>query len=378
MILASDDIRRLTMTRPTHVTLYPDNLRHNYALAKAHATGPVWAVVKADAYGHGARFCATELAPVADGFAVACVDEARALRHFGIEQPILVMQGAYRSSEWRDAESLNLTMMVHHLDQLDFIPSQLGQIDVWLKVNSGMNRLGVNFEEVDQVLALVDRHPSLNLTQVASHFATADRQQDPLFRRQQACMASRQWPVQLSFCNSAALFNAAEIADGVSRPGIMLYGASPLADKRASDLGLKPVMSLQSAIISTHDVAVGDSIGYGQAWVAERPTKVGVVAIGYGDGYPRCAPNGTPVAVDGVICPLIGRVSMDMITVDLTDYPEAHIGSQIECWGLHVDVDQVAALCHTIAYELFCQITPRVARQLESCVAHLDNNKDNE
>lgn len=352
------------MTRPTHVTLYPDNLRHNYALAKDRAKGPVWAVLKADAYGHGARFCATELAVVADGFAVACVDEARALRHFGIQQPILVMQGAYRTSEWQDAESLNLTMMVHHQDQLDFIPPQLGQIDVWLKVNSGMNRLGVNLDDVDRVLDLIDSHNSLNLTQVASHFATADRHQDVLFRQQQACMASRSWPVQLSFCNSAALFNAADIADGVSRPGIMLYGASPLANQSAGDLGLKPVMSLQSAIISTHEVAVGESIGYGQAWIAERPTRVGVVAIGYGDGYPRSAPNGTPTSVDGVICPLIGRVSMDMITVDLTDHPQARIGSQVECWGVDVDVDQVAHLCQTIAYELFCQITPRVARQV--------------
>lgn len=355
------------MTRPTHVTLFPENLRHNYRIAKSLANGLVWAVVKADAYGHGARFCAVELASLADGYAVACVDEAKALRHFGIKQPILVMQGAYRSSEWQDAESLQLTMMIHHEDQLDFIPPQLGPIDVWLKVNSGMNRLGINLPQVDDVLAMIERHPSLRLQQIASHFATADIANDALFQQQQARMASRQWPVPVSFCNSAALLQPTTVlngvSQGVSRPGIMLYGGSPLAHKSSNELDLKPVMSLQSAVISTHEVAIGESIGYGQAWIAERPTRVGVVAIGYGDGYPRRAPNGTPVAVDGIICPLVGRVSMDMITVDLTDHPSAQIGSVVECWGEHVDVDVVAELCHTIAYELFCQITPRVVRQ---------------
>ena len=168
-------------------------------------------------------------------------------------------------------------------------------------------------------------------------------------------------------CNSAALFrpravNSQTLTDAISRPGIMLYGGSPLLEKTAAELGLKAVMTLQSELISTHPMTVGERIGYGGDWQAKRDTHVGVVAIGYGDGYPRHAPSGTPVLVDGIVCPLIGRGSMDMITVDITDHPSAKVGSPVELWGEHLSADRIASLCGTISYELFCQITPRVKR----------------
>ena len=180
-------------------------------------------------------------------------------------------------------------------------------------------------------------------------------------------MASRKWPAPFTLCNSAALYRArrvnnVDLKDAISRPGIMLYGGSPLLEKSAHELGLKAVMTLQSEIISTHPMKAGECIGYGGDWQAQRNTNVGVVAIGYGDGYPRHAPSGTPVLVDGIECPLIGRVAMDMITVDLTDHPNAAIGSPVELWGEQLSADRIASLCGTISYELFCQITPRVKR----------------
>ncbi|WP_430460310.1 alanine racemase [Thalassolituus sp. LLYu03] len=351
------------MTRPTRAVINWSHLRHNYELVKATGTGRTYAVIKANGYGHGLLNCARALSG-ADGFAVACVDEAMVLREAGIQRKIVVLQGAYDGAEWKLAAEHNIQLVVHHEQQLDerdsiTLPATVG---VWLKINSGMNRVGFRPEQADAVLARISADDKLDLRHVMTHFAAADEADSGSFAEQVALMSSREWPVSLSLSNSAALFRGTGIEEGVRRPGICLYGSSPMPHKTAAELGLKAVMSLESRVISTHKVPAGEAVGYGADWRAERDTRVGVITVGYGDGYPRHAPAGTPVLVDGVECPLIGRVSMDMITVDLTDHPLAHIGSHVELWGDHLSVDRIAALCGTISYELFCQLTPRVKR----------------
>lgn len=356
------------MTRPTRALINWSHFRHNYQLAKSGVSGKAYAVIKANGYGHGLVNCARALSS-ADGFAVACVDEALALREAGIRRPLVVLQGAYDAHEWTLAAEHKIQLVVHHRKQLqDRASATLSQpVGVWLKINSGMNRLGFRVSEADGILALISADEQLELRYVISHFSSADEWQSPVLAAQLDTLYSRDWPVPLSISNSAGLLtekriNNELVAEGLSRPGIMLYGSSPLNYKSAAELGLKAVMSLESQLISTHDVPAGETVGYGGDWTAERDTRVGVVAIGYGDGYPRHAPAGTPVLVDGVECPLIGRVSMDMITVDLTDHPHAQIGSPVELWGEHLSVDRIAELCGTISYELFCQLTPRVKR----------------
>lgn len=356
------------MTRSTHALINWTHFRHNYGVAKQLADGEAYAVIKANGYGHGMVACATALSE-ADGFAVACVDEALTLRKAGIQRPILVLQGAYDSDEWLQASEHGLKLVVHHQQQLEAAAEAKLKHTVvcFLKINSGMNRVGFRLDEVDEVLQQAESIGQLEFECVMTHFSSADEPDSQAFNQQLEYMAKRPWHLPFSLCNSAAIFRPRLVggeflSDAISRPGIMLYGSSPLQDKSAVELGLKPVMSVRADLISVHSMAAGEHIGYGGTWQAERDTIVGVVAIGYGDGYPRHAPNGTPVWVNGKICPLIGRVSMDMITVDLTDHPAAQIGDTAELWGEHVNVDELAKLCGTISYELFCQLTPRVRR----------------
>ncbi len=240
------------MTRPTHLVLNWSNLRHNYAQARALADGKTYAVVKANAYGHGMLACAKAL-PEADGFAVACVDEAQLLREGGITQPILVLQGAYDAGEWQKACELNVQLVLHHEKQLqDRQQAKLNQpVQVFLKINSGMNRVGFTLDQVDAVLAQLAEDSQLQLQTVMTHFSSADEPDSPAFGAQLSYMASRAWPAPLCLSNSAALYRSRPLKDSISRPGIMLYGASPLLEKSAAELGLKPVLSLRSKLIST-------------------------------------------------------------------------------------------------------------------------------
>lgn len=352
------------MTRAAQALLKFSNLRHNYRVARKSAPGKAWAVIKANAYGHGILPCAKALAAEADGFAVACVDEAMTLRDAGIEHPLLVLEGAFDSQEWELASRHSLRLAVHHPLQLkDCRNASLDNpVRVWLKINSGMNRLGVRFEDAPEMIARLHNDPNLRLEQVMSHYASADEEDPAFYLQQQKRMMQHKWPAPVSISNSAGIMRGGADGETAIRPGIMLYGSSPLAGKSAADLGLKPVMTLQSALISTHKVPAGETVGYARAWTAPRDSVIGVVAMGYGDGYPRHAPAGTPVNVAGQTCPLVGRVSMDMITVDITDAPQAVVGSPVELWGELVDVDEVARLSGTISYELFCRLTPRVPR----------------
>lgn len=355
------------MTRPTYALISLDHLRHNYRLAKQKSVGSSYAVIKANAYGHGLLECARAL-PEADGFVVARVDEGVLLRQGGISQVVVVLQGACSAEEWQEAARHQLQLVIHHEQQLAQAESLTlsDHIQVWLKINTGMNRLGVRPEEAQRLIMRIQASQSLHLAQVMTHFASADtgnsREIDPAL----AALDSQSWPAALSVNNSAALLtglaNIVESNESVSRPGIMLYGSSPLLQQSADELNLKPVMTLNSQIIHTHQVKAGESVGYGADWQAPKDSRIAVIAIGYGDGYPRQARQGTPVLVDGIECPLIGRVSMDMITVDVSAHPGAGIGTPVELWGERLEVDRVAHYCDTIAYELFCQLTPRVKR----------------
>ncbi|GGY48090.1 alanine racemase [Bacterioplanes sanyensis] len=357
------------MTRATRAVINWANLRHNYQLARQHSAGKALAVVKADGYGHGLENCARALGD-ADGFAVACVDEAVRLREAGIKRSILVLQGAYNREEWLIASQLGLQLVVHHEQQLQHAEAENlpNLVPVWLKINTGMNRVGVFPEQAKACVERIQQHSQLQLVSVMTHFANADTGQPedvaaPMALLQQ--VADELPGIQLSACNSAAILGDNGLADDISRPGIMLYGSSPMLQQSAAELGLKSVMNLQSEVISIHAVKQGDAVGYGGDWVAQRDTTLAVVAIGYGDGYPRHAPSGTPVMVAGVECPLAGRVSMDMITVDITDHPQCEqlqVGAEVQLWGDQLDVDRIASAAGTIAYELFCQLTPRVKR----------------
>lgn len=350
--------------RPARALIDLDALRHNYRLAREVSGARALAVVKADAYGHGAVRCAQALAELADGFAVACIEEALELRAAGIRAPILLLEGFFEADELALIAEHELWCVVHSAWQLEAIEhARLARpLQVWLKLDSGMHRVG--FHPADYRAA---HQRLLACAQVAkvvlmSHFARADEPDCPRTAEQLALfMAAREGlAAEISLCNSPAVLGWSQLLPPHStdwvRPGIMLYGASPFAQPQALAERLRPVMTLESKIISVRELPAGEPVGYGARFVSERPTRVGVVAMGYADGYPRHAPSGTPVVVDGRLTRLIGRVSMDMLTVDLTDLPQAGLGSRVELWGTQVPASAVASAADTIPYQLFCNL----------------------
>ncbi|HWV09500.1 MAG TPA: alanine racemase [Pseudomonas sp.] len=354
--------------RPLVATIDLTAIRDNYALAKRCAPGrQAFAVVKANAYGHGVREVVTALHDEADGFAVASLEEAAAVRALHAEARILLLEGCFEAAEYPLAAQMKLDVVVQGEQQAQqLVSAALAQpLNVWLKFDSGMHRLGF------EAAALRDWHVRLaGAQQVAelnliSHFACADEQGHSLTEAQLEGFLDL---LDLDFdqrtlANSAAILMIPAAHMDWVRPGIMLYGASPFADRSAAELGLKPVMRLNAALIAIRDVAAGESVGYGATWVAERDVRIGTVSCGYADGYPRHAPSGTPVVINGQRVPLVGRVSMDMLAVDLTDLPDAQIGDAVELWGEHVPVDEVAQAAGTIGYELLTQVTARVPRR---------------
>ncbi len=359
------------MARSTQAVIKLQHLKDNYQLAKKYSQH-AYAVIKADAYGHGLIPCAQALAD-ADGLAVACMDEALQLRQQGIVNPILVLEGGYDEDEWLAAIEHDIEMVLHHQSQLAILiaESHFKNVKLWLKVDSGMNRLGFRLNESHDIFEQC-RHAGLTIKVLMSHFACADdlAKEKTLNQCQLIADIYQQqkelWPnLILSTNNSAAIIGWPEITDHISRPGIMLYGSSPLIKETKHCDKLKPVMTLSAKIIASHTVSAGESIGYGDAWVADRTTRVGIVAIGYGDGYPRSAPSGTPVWCNGKRLQTLSRVSMDMLCIDISEQTDIDIGSEVELWGEHVNANEVAKLCNTISYELFCQLTPRVKRVYE-------------
>ncbi|AUB82387.1 alanine racemase [Candidatus Thiodictyon syntrophicum] len=358
------------MARPTRARIDLDALRHNFLVARELAgSARLVAVVKANGYGHGAVPVARALVGAADAFGVACVEEALELRESGISAPILLLEGVVTPDELALVDRHRLAMVVHQREQLEWVQAArpARPLACWLKLDSGMHRLGLTPEAFAAAYAQLAACPAVGDLVLMTHLARADEPQHP-YTRQQLALCAEVWEglaAPRSLVSSPGLIAwPAGIADWV-RPGIMLYGASPLGDGHPSAARLRPVMTLESALIAVRDLGPGEAIGYGGRFVCARPTRVGVVAAGYADGYPRHARDGTPVAVAGRPTRLIGRVSMDMLTVDLTELPQAHIGDRVELWGGQVSANAVAAASDTIAYTLFTGVTGRVPLRYE-------------
>lgn len=354
--------------RPLVATVDLSAIAHNYALAKRCAPGrQAFAVVKANAYGHGVREVVTALHDLADGFAVASLEEAAEVRALQGEARILLLEGCFEAGEYAFAAQLGLDVVLHSERQAQqLLAANLARpLNLWLKLDSGMHRLGFS------ATAVRDWHGRLlGAAQVAelnllSHFACADErgsETTELQLEQFLDLLDLDF-AQRSLANSAAILTIPAAHMDWLRPGIMLYGATPFADLSAAQLGLRAAMSLTAQLIACREIAAGETVGYGNTWHAERASRIGTVSCGYADGYPRHAPTGTPVVILGQRVPVVGRVSMDMLMVDLTDLPQAVQGDAVELWGAQLPVDEVAQAAGTIGYELLSKVTARVPRR---------------
>jgi alanine racemase len=350
------------MSRPIAAFVSTRALASNLEVVRRRAPGSrVWAVVKANAYGHSLRAALRGFA-AADGFALIEFEAALALRKMGWERPILMLEGAFEAADVERAAANSLHLVVHSAHQVEWLRgAQVRPVAVWIKVDTGLNRLGFPVEDLSRVKRELSAMPAVASVSVMSHFADADRPGGtgvPEARFDAAVHGQDE--AHLSLANSAAVLSAPSSHRDWVRAGIMLYGGSPFAGVSAAQLGLQPAMSLRSGLIAVRALKAGDAVGYGGIFVAPGPMRIGIVAGGYADGYPRQAPTGTPIAVAGVRTRTVGRVSMDMIAVDLTEVPGAEVGSMVELWGSTVAVDEVATHAGTIGYELLCALAPRV------------------
>ena len=352
------------MTRPIRATLDLSALRGNLAVARQHAgEARLWAVIKANAYGHGLMRAAEALDDLADGYALLDLDDAVALREAGYRQPILLLEGFFEADELPLLAEYGLTPVVHALEQIEMLTGAAlpARLPVYLKINTGMNRLGLSLESFHAALTALETLPSVASVTLMTHFADADLERGIGWQMARFVESAQGCRHPVSLANSAALLRFPEVRRGWARPGIMLYGSSPFPqDETAAQLGLRPVMTLSSELIAVHDLQKGDRVGYGGVFSAEEPMRIGIVACGYADGYPRHSPTGTPIHVEGRRTRTVGRVSMDMIMVDLTGIPAAGIGSPVVLWGEGLPVDDVAAAAGTVSYELLCALAQRV------------------
>jgi alanine racemase len=343
-------------------------LRHNLSQARRAAPDSrVMAVIKANAYGHGLVPAAKALAE-ADGFAVARLEEGLALRAAGLGNRILLLEGVFTAEQLLVAAAERFELMVHCFEQLQLLDGLHGTepVRAWIKLDSGMNRLGFRVEEFPSAYERLRRNPHVQTDPtLVTHLASADDRRDPKTRAQLDAFASVTAGLSgaRSIANSAGLLAwPAARADWV-RPGLLLYGVSPFPSGTGAELGLRAAMTLRTEVIAVKTVKAGETVGYGGTWTAPRDTRMAVVAAGYGDGYPRSTRSGAPVQVNGRRAPLIGRVSMDMITVDVTDLPAVAIGDPVVLWGSEVPVEEVAAHADAIPWDLLCSVSQRV--QLE-------------
>ncbi len=347
--------------RPIKAIISIDAMAHNLRVAREYAgSAKLMAVVKANAYGHGLSRAIRALS-AADGFAVLTVEEAANLRQMGMQHPILLLEGVYSADELHTCGELDLWPMIHCAQQLDWLQQPRARpLNIFLKLDSGMHRLGFALDELDAVLDRLNATPGIASITLMTHFAQADEAAgiaQPLQAFQSRIVDTN---LSWSTANSATLLRYPSARGDWVRPGIMLYGASPFADISAAELGLKPAMSLTSEIIGVQTLQQGDGVGYGFLYRAQQPMRIGIVACGYADGYPRHAPTGTPILVNGQRTQTLGRVSMDMLSVDLSEIPSAHIGSAVLLWGEGLPVEDVAKAAGTISYELLCALAPRV------------------
>jgi alanine racemase len=350
------------MPRPISAAVNLSALRSNLLLARVRAGGAqVLAVVKADAYGHGLLRVLPAIGD-ADGLALVELEGAVRLREHRYQRRILLLGGFHSVGDLDEIAARRLSIAVHCDEQLRMLEKvRLSRpLEVFVKVNSGMNRLGFAVDRVAGVCERLGASANVAALRLMTHLARADEPDGIAEQKARFDEACRDLAFPRTLANSAGVFRYAEVGGQLVRPGVMLYGASPFAGETAESLGLTPVMTLSSQVIAVQQLAAGERIGYGGAWQADAPRRIGVVACGYGDGYPRSAPSGTPVVVAGVRTRTVGRVSMDLLTVDLEPVPEAGVGSPVVLWGEGVPVDEVAAHAGTIGYELLTRLSARV------------------
>ncbi len=318
-------------------------------------------MIKATAYGHGLERAARALAEV-DGFAVLDFQEAARLRVAGVTKPILMLEGVFKPADVPLVIKYALTPVIHNAAQVDMLRSAelAGPIEIYLKINSGMNRLGFTPDNLGASYQALRGIPQLKSITLMTHFADADGATGVKAQLEWFGEMTKSFPHKRSLANSAALIKYPEAHGEWVRPGIMLYGCSPFADRPAETLGLRPAMTLTSEIIATQHLQPGERVGYGFSYEAVGELDIGIVACGYADGYPRHAPVGTPVLVNGKRTRIVGRVSMDMIMVDLSGIAEAGVGTPVTLWGEGLSADEVAAAAGTLSYELLCALAPRV------------------
>lgn len=352
------------MSRPARARINLQALQHNFSSVQQSAPDSrIMAIVKANAYGHGLIRTAQSL-PEAAAFGVSCLDEAIALREAGFDRRIVLLEGLFGADDINLITGYRLDVVVHHASQLQWLAQGqlLRPLDVWLKIDTGMHRLGFEPDSIGDIATRLQQIPQVATVRYMTHFPCADELDNPDTRQQIEVFNTAVAAVdgEHSMANSAGILGwPAARADWV-RPGIMLYGSSPLGGRTAASLDLQPVMTLSTKLIAVNARKQGDTVGYGADWRCPADTHIGVAAIGYGDGYPRHAPSGTPVRVNGRTASLAGRVSMDMICIDLGDVANAQVGDEVVLWGEGLPVDEVAGAAATISYELLCGVGPRV------------------
>ena len=362
------------MPRPILATIHTAALRHNLARCRAQtADARLWAIVKANAYGHGIEH-AFEGLRAADGFALLDLDEAQRVRALGWRGPVLLLEGVFELRDLELCSRLDLWHTVHCNEQIDMLASHKTNVPhrVFLKMNSGMNRLGFTPERYRSAWTRLNALPQVDEISLITHFSDADGACG--VAEQMAIFASvtKDLPGERSVCNSAATLRHSEWASDWVRPGIAIYGSAPdFPQHSAAEWDLQPAMTLMAKIIATQDLAPGDSVGYGSTFVAEKAMRIGIVACGYADGYPRVCPSGTPVLIDGMRGCTVGRVSMDMLVVDLTQMPRCGFGSEVTLWGRAgngavLSIDEAAHSAGTVGYELMCALAPRVPVLVEA------------
>lgn len=352
--------------RPLWASFSAEALRHNLSVVRRRAPhARIWAVVKANAYGHGLERTVAAL-DGADGFALMELDAAVKLRDAGVDKPLLLLEGYFSADELAEFSARNLIAVVHGAAQIEMIESARlsRRIDVYLKVNTGMNRLGFAIGDAAAALARLRACANVGSIAIMTHFADADGASG--VAGQLRCLAESGVDAELprSLANSAALLRYPETHADWVRPGIMLYGCSPFPDESADAIGLKPAMTLASRLVAVRELRAGERVGYGGTYTATAPLRVGIVACGYADGYPRHAPGfndrGTPILVAGRRTRTVGRVSMDMLYVDLGPVPGAVVGTEVTLWGKGLSADEVAEAAGTVSYELLCGVATRV------------------
>ena len=353
------------MTRPSRVIIDIKALEHNFSRIKELVhNSKIMAIIKADAYGHGIVRVAKTLRD-ADAFGVACLEEAEQLRIASITTPIILLEGPYKPNDLSLIIKLNLEVVIHNEYQLELLEKSKidGPIKVWLKIDTGMHRLGFSVDKTEEMLRRLMLCRNINSTPILmSHLATANEKNHALTYQQLDTFReiSKIVNIEKTIANSAAVINFPDVHFDWVRPGLMLYGVSPLINSCGHDHGLKSVMTLESEIISIQYLSKGDPVGYGATWRCPENMPVGIIAAGYGDGFPRHAKSGTPILVNNIRCPLIGRASMDMLTIDLRNQSNAKIGDRVVLWGGSLPIEEIATYAETIPYELLCGVHKRL------------------